>query len=50
MYYFLQFRPDKKEAWRLYTEEQLQSSDLPGPPAFQTVLMVDQNPEEVTER
>lgn len=49
MYYFLQFRPDKKEAWRLYTEEQLQSSDLPGPPAFQTVLMVDQNPEEVTE-
>ena len=49
MYYFLQFRPDKKEAWRLYTEEQLQNSDLPGPPAFQTVLMVDQNPEEVTE-
>lgn len=49
MYYFLQFRPDKKEAWRLYTEEQLQTADLPGPPAFQTVLMVDQNPEEVTE-
>lgn len=49
MYYFLQFRADKKEPWRLYTEEQLQSAELPGPPAFKTVLMVDQNPEEVTE-
>lgn len=49
MYHFLQFRPDKKEPWRMYTEEQLQKADLPGPPAFKTVLMVDQNPEDVTE-
>jgi len=50
MNYFLQFRPDKKEAWRMYTEEQLASSDLPGLPAFQTVLMVSQDPEEVLEQ
>lgn len=49
MYYFLQFRPDKKEPWRMYTEEQLQSAELPKSPAFKTVLMVDQNPEEVSE-
>lgn len=49
MYYFLQFRPDKKEPWRMYTEEQLEKAELPGPPAFKTVLMVDQNPEDVTE-
>jgi len=50
MYHFLQFKTDKKEPWRMYTEEQLQKADLPGPPAFKTVLMVDQNPEEVTEK
>ena len=50
MNYFLQFRPDKKEPWRMYTEEQLAKADLPGPPAFKTVLMVDQNPEDVTEK
>lgn len=50
MNYFLQFRPDKKEQWRMYTEEQLANSDLPGPPAFQTVLMVNQDPEEVFEQ
>jgi hypothetical protein len=49
MYHFLQFRPDKKEPWRMYTEEQLQAATLSGPPAFKTVLMVDQNPEEVAE-
>lgn len=49
MYYFLQFKPDKKEPWRMYTEEQLEKAELPGPPAFKTVLTVDQNPEEVTE-
>lgn len=49
MYYFLQFKPDKKEPWRMYTEEQLQKAELPRPPAFKTVLMVDQNPEEVSE-
>lgn len=50
MNYFLQFRPDKKEPWRMYTEEQLITSDLPGPPAFQTVLMISQDPEEVLEQ
>lgn len=50
MNYFLQFRPDKKEPWRMYTEEQLEKAELPGPPAFKTVLMVDQNPEDVTEK
>lgn len=50
MYYFLQFKPNKQEPWRLYTEEQLKDpSKLPGPPAFQTVLMVDQDPEAVQE-
>ena len=49
MNYFLQFRPDKKEPWRMYTADQLANSDLPGPPAFQTVLMVNQDPEEVLE-
>lgn len=49
MYYFLQFKPDKSEAWRMYTEEQIAKGDLPGPPAFKTVLTVDQNPEDVTE-
>lgn len=49
MYYFLQFRPDKKEQWRLYSEEQIEKNDLPGPPAFSTVLRVSENPETVTE-
>lgn len=50
MNYFLLFKPDKKEPWRMYTREQLENpSKLKGPPAFQTVLMVDQDPEQVIE-
>lgn len=49
MYHFLQFKSDKREPWRFYSEEQLQSAELPGPPAFKTVLTVDQDPEQVTE-
>ena len=49
--YFLQFKANGKEPWRMYTAEQLKDpSTLPGPPAFQTVLMVDQNPEELIEK
>ena len=47
MYHFLQFNPNKKEAWRLYDEKQL--ADLPQPPAFITVLRVDQDPENYAE-
>lgn len=47
MYHFLQFNPNKKEAWRLYDEKQL--PDLPQPPAFITVLKVDQDPENYAE-
>lgn len=47
MYHFLQFNPNKKEAWRLYDEKQL--SELPQPPAFITVLRVDQDPENYAE-
>lgn len=47
MYRFLQFNPSKKEAWRLYDEKQL--ADLPQPPAFMTVLAVDQDPENYAE-
>lgn len=43
MYHFLQFKPNAKEAWRLYDERQL--SGLEQPPAFMTVLKVDQDPE-----
>ena len=43
MYHFLQFRADKKEAWRLHDERQL--SQLEKKPAFITVLAVDQDPE-----
>jgi hypothetical protein len=43
MYRFLQFRPDKKEAWRMFDERQL--PNLEQPPAFMTVLQVDQDPE-----
>lgn len=51
MKYFLQFKPDKQDPWRPYTEEQLRDpSKLPGPPAFQTVLMVDEDPTAVEER
>ncbi len=50
MYHFLQFRSDKKEAWRMYSVDQISRvADLPGPPAFKTVLAVDQDPEEVIE-
>lgn len=49
MFYFLQFKPDKSDPWRMYTEEQIEKADLPSVPAFKTVLTVDQNPEEVTE-
>src|ERR1051325_1712854 len=47
MFSFLQFKPNKKEPWRKYTAEQLIT--LPNPPAFQTVLTLDQDPEEVVE-
>lgn len=47
MYHFLQFKPNKKEAWRMYDERQL--SDLEQPPAFITVLKVDQDPENFAE-
>lgn len=50
MMYYLQFKPNKQEPWRPYTEEQLRDpSKLPGPPAFQTVLMVSEDPEAVQE-
>lgn len=48
MYHFLQFNPNKKEAWKLYAESQLH--DLPQPPAFITVLAVDKDPESVAEQ
>ncbi|MCY1280336.1 hypothetical protein D9M70_291200 [compost metagenome] len=48
MYHFLQFNPEKKEAWRLYDESQLGS--LPKPAAFITVLSVDKDPETVAEQ
>lgn len=47
MYHFLQFKPNAKEAWRLYDERQL--SGLEQPPAFMTVLKVDQDPENFAE-
>lgn len=43
MYHFLQFRADKKEAWRLFDTKQL--PDLEKKPAFITVLAIDQDPE-----
>ena len=43
MYHFLQFRADKKEAWRFHDQRQL--SQLEKKPAFITVLAVDQDPE-----
>ena len=49
MYRFLQFRADKGDAWRMYTPEQIASGDLPGKPTFQTVLLIDQDPEQVIE-
>lgn len=48
MYHFLQFKPNKKEAWRLYDESQIRG--LPEPPAFITVLSVDKDPETVAEQ
>jgi hypothetical protein len=48
MYHFLQFKPNKKEEWRLYDESQL--AGLPKPPAFITVLAVDKDPESVAEQ
>ncbi|QYW06510.1 hypothetical protein uan_098 [Pseudomonas phage UAntarctica] len=50
MYRFLQFRADKGDAWRLYTEEQILGGELPSPPTFQTVLFIDQDPEAVIEQ
>jgi hypothetical protein len=50
MNYFLQFRPDKSDTWRMYTEQQIAAGDLPSPPTFQTVLMVSHNPDEVMEQ
>ena len=48
MYHFLQFKPNKKEAWQLYDESQL--PELPKPAAFITVLSVDKDPESVAEQ
>lgn len=51
MFHYLQFKPNKQDPWRPYTLEQLgDPSKLPGPPAFKTVLMVDEDPEAVIER
>lgn len=51
MLYFLQFKPNGREPWRAYTPEQMKDpSILPQPPAFQTVLMCDQNSEELIEK
>lgn len=47
MYNFLQFRADKKEAWRLFDVKQLEK--LEQRPAFMTVLAVDQDPEILAE-
>lgn len=50
MYRFLQFRADKGDTWRLYSEEQILGGELPSPPTFQTVLFIDQDPEAVIEQ
>ena len=47
MFYFAQFRPDKKEAWRMLDERQMGS--LSQTPAFITVLKLDQDPEQLAE-
>lgn len=47
MYHFVQFRPDKKESWRLLDEKQLPG--LEKRPAFITILSVDQDPEILAE-
>jgi len=47
MYHYLQFRVDKKEKWHLVDEKQLAS--LEKPPAFLSVLKVDQDVDFVEE-
>jgi hypothetical protein len=39
MYHYLQYRPDKKEAWRFVSAKQIDSSSKP--PAYISVLQVD---------
>lgn len=40
MYHYLQYRPDKKEAWRFVSAKQIEASKKP--PAYISVLQVDQ--------
>ena len=40
MYHYLQYRPDKKEAWRFVSVKQIEASSKP--PAYISVLQVDQ--------
>lgn len=40
MYHYLQYRPDKKEAWRFVSTKQIEASKKP--PAYISVLQVDQ--------
>lgn len=47
MYHYLQFRVDKKEKWHLVDEKRL--DDLEKPPAFLSVLKVDQDVDFVEE-
>lgn len=45
MYHYLQYRPDKKEAWHLVDEKDVEGLDTP--PAFLSVLKVDRDVEAV---
>lgn len=47
MYHYLQFRPDKKERWHIVPEGQLDK--LEKPPAFISVLRVDQDVDAIEE-
>lgn len=45
MFYFVQYKPNKRERWHLVGEKQ----DLPSPAAFQTVLMVSADPDGISD-
>jgi len=47
---YLQFKPDKSDRWKPYTDEQLANNKLPSAPTFQTVLTLDQDPEALAEQ
>lgn len=47
---FLQFNADKSDRWKPYTVEQLENNKLPSAPTFQTVLLLDQDPEQLVEQ